>query len=215
MRRGYSREAYLQLIDDVRATIPEVAISSDFITGFCDETEEEHQDTLTLMEQVAYDQAYMFAYSMRGKTHAHRSMEDNIPEEVKQRRLQEIINVFRTKVQERNEATEVGRLRLVLLEGESKKSKEANPTWGGRTDQNKRIIFPKEHYWSSPFDGAVPVEVQKGDYAVVEVTEVRGHTLRGNLLWRSSIEEFSNVTLDDELRLKNQLTKPSLSDLTA
>lgn len=142
MRRGYTREAYLTLLDDVRATIPDVAISSDFISGFCGETEEEHRDTLDLMGRVAYDQAYMFAYSMRGKTHAHRSMTDDVPIDVKMRRLNEVIKLFRTKVQERNDATEVGRIRLVLVEGESKRSRLGHRGMSGRTDQNKRIIFP-------------------------------------------------------------------------
>jgi tRNA A37 methylthiotransferase MiaB len=89
----------LELIDDVRATIPDVAISSDFIAGFCGETEDEHRDTISLMEQIQFDQAYMFAYSMRGKTHAHRKLQDDVPEEVKQKRLQEVINTFRSQVQ--------------------------------------------------------------------------------------------------------------------
>ena len=200
MRRGYSREAYMQLIEDVRSKIPGVAISSDFIAGFCGETEEEHQDTLTLMETIEYDQAFMFAYSMRGKTHAHRTMEDDVPEDIKLRRLQEIINVYRTKVQERNERTEIGRLRLVLLEGESKKSTPENARWSGRTDQNKRVIFPREFCLASKED-KVRVDLQAGDYGVVEITEAKGHTLRGKLLWRTTLQEFSEVTPEDEVRL--------------
>jgi len=192
MRRGYSREAYLQLIDDVRSTIADVAISSDFITGFCGETEEEHADTVSLMETIGFDQAYMFAYSMRGKTHAHRKMEDNVQAEVKQRRLQEIIHVFRTGVQERNAHAEVGRLRLVLLEGESKRSTPENPAWSGRTDQNKRVIFPNVPCSNtSAAGGGVDVHLQRGDYGVVEITEARGHTLRGRLLWRTTLQDFS------------------------
>jgi MiaB/RimO family radical SAM methylthiotransferase len=205
MRRGYSREAYLQLIDDVRTTIPDVAISSDFIAGFCGETEEEHADTLSLMETIAYDQAYMFAYSMRGKTHAHRSMVDDVDADVKKRRLQEVINVFRTGVQKRNEQVEIGRLRLVLLEGESKRSTPENPALSGRTDQNKRIIFPDEPCFDragGAADGGVDVRLQRGDYGVMEVTEAKGHTLRGRLLWRTTLQEFSQLTPEDEIRLK-------------
>lgn len=89
MRRGSTREAYLELVDTVRSIISnDVAISSDFIAGFCGETEAEQEDTLSLLENVSYDQAYLFAYSMRGKTHAHRTMTDDVPLEVKQRRLQ-------------------------------------------------------------------------------------------------------------------------------
>ena len=202
MRRGYSREAYLQLIEDVRSTIPGVAISSDFIAGFCGETEEEHQDTLSLMSMIEYDHAFMFAYSMRGKTHAHRSMVDDVPEAVKLRRLQEIIEVFRNKVQERNERTELGRLRLVLLEGESKKSTPDNVRWSGRTDQNKRVVVRNEPCLASMND-SIHVDLQAGDYAVVEINEVRGHTLRGKLLWRTTLQEFSQLTPDDEARLSS------------
>ncbi|CAO2142207.1 unnamed protein product [Urochloa humidicola] len=95
MRRGYTREAYLELVHKIRSVIPDVALSSDFITGFCGETEDEHADTLTLVRAVGYDMAYMLAYSMREKTHAHRNYEDDVPEDVKQRRLTELINTFR------------------------------------------------------------------------------------------------------------------------
>lgn len=200
MRRGYSRDAYLQLIEDVRSTIPDVAISSDFITGFCGETEEEHQDTLSLMETIEYDQAFMFAYSMRGKTHAHRSMDDDVPEDIKSRRLQEVINVFRTKVQLRNDRTEVGRLRLVLVEGESKKSTLENPRWSGRSDQNKRVVFSKEPCFES-VNNDVRVDLHPGDYAVVAINEARGHTLRGRALWRTTLQEFSQLMPGDEVAL--------------
>jgi MiaB/RimO family radical SAM methylthiotransferase len=195
MRRGYSREAYLQLIEDVRSTIPDVAISSDFIVGFCGETEEEHQDTLTLMGIVEYDQAYMFAYSMREKTHAHRTLLDDVPSDVKGRRLQEIIDVFRTKVHQRNERLEVGRFRLVLVEGESKKSSLDNVMWSGRTDQNKRVLFPRYPCFSSVYD-PVSVEIQKGDYVVVQITEAKGHTLRGRALCRTNLSEYNTVKIE-------------------
>lgn len=142
MKRGYSREAYLELIDNVRTAIPDVALSSDFITGFCDETQDEHADTVSLMELVKFDQAFMFAYSMRDKTHAARAYQDKVPADVKQRRLTEIIDVFRQAVHRKNANEEVGRLRLVLVEGESKRSKADARSWSGRTDQNKRILFP-------------------------------------------------------------------------
>lgn len=211
MRRGYTREAYLELIDDVKRTIPDVAISSDFISGFCCETEEEHQQTLSLMEQVKFDQAFMFAYSMRGKTHAHRTMEDDVSNEVKNRRLNEVINVFRRNVQERNDDTEVGKLRLVLVEGEAKRSTPDDKTWSGRTDQNKRCVFSDSNeFWSEDevrklvsrapvsVENAsdilkTPVELSRGDYAVVQITEARGHTLKGQALWHSSIVGFDEL----------------------
>eukprot|EP00980_Cylindrotheca_fusiformis_P017264 scaffold5342_cov104-Cylindrotheca_fusiformis.AAC.6 len=218
MKRGYSREAYLELLESVHRIIPDVALSSDFIAGFCDETEEEHADTVSLLEHVEYEQAFLFAYSMRNKTHAHRTMDDNVPAEVKQRRLQELIDMFRTKVQEKNERVEMGRLRLVLVEGEAKR--QAFPgagTWHGRTDQNKRILFEvpstsagsveavdEDYAWSlfkqkltsnsiSDMPPASRSTIRPGDYAVVEVTEIKGHSLRGRLLWKSTLAGFSKI----------------------
>jgi len=216
----------MELIDDVRSTIPDVAITSDFITGFCGETEEEHEDTLSLMDHVKYDQAFMFAYSMRGKTHANRTMTDDVPDEVKSRRLQEVISMFRTNIQIRNDELEVGKLRLLLVEGESRRSKEGARTWGGRTDQNKRVVFPisgeTPECWSEEsvrpilnalnrtypsntmirsdllhdFARSPKVEIQAGDYALVQVDDARGHTLRGKLMWRASMQGFHEMGLD-------------------
>merc|ERR1711990_1047256 len=95
MRRNHSRESYLQLVDRIRAIIPGVALSSDFIVGFCGETEEQFRNTLSLMEAVRCDMAFMFAYSMRERTHAHRRMQDDVPENVKLERLQEMIALFK------------------------------------------------------------------------------------------------------------------------
>ena len=95
MRRNHSREAYLDLIDHIRAKIPGVALSSDFMCGFCDETESEFADTLSLIQQVRYDLAFLFAYSMREKTHAYRRMQDNVPEDVKKERLVKMIELFK------------------------------------------------------------------------------------------------------------------------
>lgn len=142
MRRGYSREAYLELVERMRSIIPNVTISADIIAGFCGETEEEHQDTLTLMDIVKYDQAFMFAYSLREKTHAARTMTDDVPEEIKQRRLREIIDRFHTHIIAKNRVEEYGKLHLVLVEGHSTKSTDENPYFTGRTDGNKRVIFP-------------------------------------------------------------------------
>ncbi|VEU38282.1 unnamed protein product [Pseudo-nitzschia multistriata] len=227
MKRGYTREAYIELIDAVRTVIPDVAISSDFIAGFCDETEEEHADTLSLLQYVEYEQAFLFAYSMRDKTHASRAMEDNVAADIKQRRLQELIDVFREKVHAKNERVEVGRLRLVLVEGPTKKQRadlpEGTATWHGRTDQNKRILFDvetnaeiaqtnatvwKEHhalemlhqhqqqqqYFNLPLEQLATTrrtDLTPGDYAVVSVTEAKGHTLRGRMLWKTTLSDFA------------------------
>jgi MiaB/RimO family radical SAM methylthiotransferase len=141
MRRGYSREAYLELVHRAREKIPGVTISTDMISGFCGETEEEHQDTLSLMEEVKYDQAFLFAYSMRDKTHANRNLEDDVPEEVKLRRLQEVIDVYRRNLLDIT-THELHAQHLVLVEGYSTRSTDAFPTLTGRTCGNRRVVFP-------------------------------------------------------------------------
>ena len=141
MRRGYTREVYLELVERAREIIPGVTISTDMITGFCGETEEEHADTLSLMEHCAFDQAFMFAYSLRDKTHASHNLIDDVPLEVKNRRLQEVIDVYRRKLKEKNSLVETFQKRLVLVEGAANRSTLENPMWTGRTDGNKRVVF--------------------------------------------------------------------------
>lgn len=118
MRRGYTREAYLNLVKRIHHILPEVALSSDFIVGFCGETDEEFADTVTLMEQVKYNMAYTFAYSMREKTTAHRRLNDDVPREVKLQRLQTLAAIYRIGAAERN-AESVGKQQLILVEGVS------------------------------------------------------------------------------------------------
>ncbi|KAJ2898446.1 hypothetical protein GGI21_000569 [Coemansia aciculifera] len=120
MRRGYSREAYLDLVRHIRSVIPDVTFSTDIIAGFCGETEAEHQDTVSVMQQVGFDLAFMFAYSMREKTHAHRKYNDDVPTDVKSRRLQEIIATFHAEAKVRNQRF-VGTQGLVLYEGLTKR----------------------------------------------------------------------------------------------
>lgn len=139
MNRQHTREEYLELIDNIREIVPDCALSHDMIAGFCDETEEEHQDTLSLMEYVKYDFGYMFAYSTRPGTLAHRKMEDNVPTPIKKRRLTEIINLQQTHAAERMQAY-VGKTHRVLIEGDSKKSAD---DWCGRNSQNAMVVFPK------------------------------------------------------------------------
>lgn len=139
MNRQHTREEYIELIDAIREIIPECAISHDMITGFCEETEEEHQDTLSLMDYVKYDYGYMFAYSDRPGTPAHKRMEDNIPMDIKKRRLSEIIAKQQQHSLERMQEY-VGNIHEVLIEGNSKKSDEE---WYGRNSQNAVMVFPK------------------------------------------------------------------------
>ena len=150
MARGYSREAYLALIDRVKEIIPGCAITTDIIAGFCHETEEEHADTVSLMTRVGYEQAFMFAYSEREGTSAARNLEDDVPEDVKQRRLQEIIDAFRAAAA-KNQEKEVGRVHLCTVEGTSKKNPEELT---GKTDTSKWVVFADD-----------PVGIYGGDEA--------------------------------------------------
>uniref|UniRef100_A0A3Q4FZM6 Mitochondrial tRNA methylthiotransferase CDK5RAP1 n=1 Tax=Neolamprologus brichardi TaxID=32507 RepID=A0A3Q4FZM6_NEOBR len=118
MRRGYTREAYLDLVRNIKQIIPDVSLSSDFISGFCGETEDDHQQTLSLIREVGYNVGFLFAYSMRKKTHAFHRLQDDVPVEVKQRRLEECITVFREEA-ERVNAALIGSTQLVLVEGVS------------------------------------------------------------------------------------------------
>eukprot|EP00941_MAST-03F_sp_MAST-3F-sp1_P005163 g5163.t1 len=181
MRRGYSRDAYLTLIENARSIIPNVTFSSDFITGFCGETEEEHQDTLSLMEEVGFEQAYMFAYSERDRTHAAHKLEDNVPEETKQRRLREIIEVFNRRSLEKSQE-EISNIHCVLVEGESKRSGRDGlaKQWTGRTDTNKRVVFMDVE----------EMNVKKGDYVAVQVDSANAKTLYCSPLHKTTLRDF-------------------------
>lgn len=165
MNRGYSREWYLERIDAIKRIIPNCAISTDIIAGFCDEDEQSHQDTISLMELVEYDFAYMFKYSERPKTLAERKFEDNVPEEVKNRRLTEIINLQQEHSLKSNKKA-VGKIFKVLIEGPSKRSEEH---WCGRNSQNAMVVFPKEG------------KHKAGEYVNVKVTDCTAATLIGEL----------------------------------
>lgn len=142
MNRGYSREWYKERILAIRNIIPDCGISTDIISGFCSETEEEHADTLSLMEWVKYDFAYMFKYSERPKTLAERKYPDDVPEDVKTRRLQEIIALQNKMSLECNQK-DIGKSFEVLIEGNSKRSEDYV---AGRTTQNKVVVFPKGNF---------------------------------------------------------------------
>lgn len=165
MNRGYSREWYLERISAIRRIMPDAAISSDIIAGFCSEMEAQHQDTLSLMEAVQYDFAYMFSYSERPKTLAERKYEDDIPEDVKGRRLQEIVTLQRRHSEARTKEG-VGKTHRVLVEGLSKKSAEM---MSGRNSQNMVVVFPKG-------------TIKKGEYVNVLATGCTGATLIGEVV---------------------------------
>lgn len=163
MNRTYDREWYMERVSAIKRIIgDDCGISTDMIAGFCSETEEEHQDTLSLMEWVRYDYAYMFAYSERPGTPAAKKLVDDIPEEVKKRRLSEIIDLQNKHCLERNKRM-IGSTQRVLVEGFSKRS---NDFLSGRADNNAVVIFPKENF-------------QKGDYVNVRIYDCTAATLFG------------------------------------
>ena len=165
MNRQHTREQYIELVENINKIIPDCGLSQDMIAGFCGETEEDHQETLSLMEHVKYDFGFMFAYSERPGTLAAKKLEDDIPLLIKKRRLAEIIALqqehshYRTK-------QHLGKIEEVLIEGTSKKS-EAH--WKGRNTQNTVIVFPKENY-------------KMGDFVMVKVEDCTSATLIGKAI---------------------------------
>lgn len=162
MRRTYTRDEYLGLIERARSISPGISFSTDIIAGFCGETEAEHRDTLSLMEQVRYDHAYMFMYSERPDTYAARKYEDDVPVEVKKQRLQEIITL-QMKISREENQKEIGRVHTVLIEGPSKRS---DAQFCGRADNNKMVVFDRETF-------------EKGQYVQVKITDATSATLLG------------------------------------
>lgn len=167
MNRTYTKEWYMKKIDRIRQILPDCAISSDVITGFCTETEEDHQDTIAIMNYARYDLAYMYAYSERPGTLAARRYQDDVPEDVKKRRLAEIVAIHRGHSLE-SMRKEVGKTLKVLVEGTSKKSDDQ---LFGRTDQNKVAVFDRG-------------DLQKGDYVMVKIEDCTAGTLIGNVVGR-------------------------------
>lgn len=166
MNRTYTREWYIDRIDAIRRILGEdCGISHDMIAGFCTETEEEHRDSMSLMEYARFDFGYMFTYSERPGTLAAKKFADDIPEDVKKRRLAEIIEVQRRLSLERNQRL-LGSVQKVLIEGPSKKSDE---DFSGRSDQNKMVVFPRENH-------------KKGQYVDVLITDCNAATLLGRVL---------------------------------
>ncbi|XP_067947784.1 mitochondrial tRNA methylthiotransferase CDK5RAP1-like isoform X2 [Watersipora subatra] len=186
MRRGYTREAYLQLVHHVKKRIPDVKLSSDFISGFCGETEEDHHATLTLLDLVRYHRVFHFPYSLREKTHAHRALKDDVPQEVKLRRHEEVRAKCRGIFSELN-AADVGQTQLVLIESESKRSSD---DWAARNDGNTKVIFPKGSVPTS-YAGANLKTPSIGDYVAVRITSSTSATLRGKPMFTSGIKDFA------------------------
>ena len=160
MNRVYSRDYYLERVRAIKRIIPDCSLSTDIIVGFCGETEENHQDTLSIMEEVGYSSAYMFKYSVREGTKAANSFEDDVPEEVKARRFDEVL-ALQQRLSTESNMKDVGKTFEVLVEGVSKRS---DKQLFGRNSQNKVVVFPKENH-------------QIGDYVQVTVTRCTSATL--------------------------------------
>jgi len=167
MNRTYSREWYLAKVDRIRELLPDCGITSDMIAGFCTETEEDHQDTLSLMDYCGFDMSYMYFYSERPGTLAARRFKDDIPLEVKKRRLQEIVDK-QGELSTRNNHRDIGKTFKVLIEADSKRDSN---DWTGRTSQNKITVFPKSSSLQKP-----------GDYVWVNITDCTRATLLGKIV---------------------------------
>jgi len=165
MNREYSREWYLERVEAIRRIIPDCALSTDMIAGFCTETEEDHQDSLSLMDLVGFDFAYMFKYSERPGTKAARKLADDVPEDVKSHRLSEMI-ALQNKLSSRSKKHDVGKSFEVLIEGSSKRSEDF---LSGRSSQNKVVVFPGEGQ-------------SRGEYVNVMVERCTSATLIGKII---------------------------------
>jgi tRNA-2-methylthio-N6-dimethylallyladenosine synthase len=175
MNRQHTREEYMQLIDDIKQLLPDCGISQDMIAGFPNETEQDHKDTLSLMEYVTYDFGFMFMYSERPGTPAAKKMEDTIPEGVKKRRLQEIVDMQQKHSRIRNDQ-QLGKTVEVLIEKTSKRSEQK---WSGRAPQNTVVVFPKEHY-------------KIGDFVSVKIDTCTSATLIGTAVGYGSTQKKHN-----------------------
>jgi tRNA-2-methylthio-N6-dimethylallyladenosine synthase len=162
MNREYSREWYLERVNAIRTIIPECALSTDMITGFCTETEDDHKESLSLMEQVGFDFAYMFKYSERPGTKAARKYIDDVPESIKSDRLSEMISM-QNRLSAISKKHDIGKNFKVLIEGASKRSEEF---LSGRTSQNKVVVFPGGNHL-------------KGEYVNVIIERCTSATLIG------------------------------------
>lgn len=171
MNRTYDREWYMNRVSRIYEIMPDCAISSDVIAGFCTETEEEHRETLSMIEWANYSMSYMFYYSERPGTLAARKYKDDVPEEIKKKRLEEIIRL-QTQVSYRHNQSDIGKTFKVLIEGDSKKSDE---DFKGRNSQNKMIVFPKT-------EGYGP-----GDYVHVRVDDASSATLMGKIVSHDAV----------------------------
>nr|XP_022291536.1 CDK5 regulatory subunit-associated protein 1-like [Crassostrea virginica] len=187
MRRGHTREAYLDLVHNIREIIPDVALTSDFIVGFCGETEKDHKDTLSLIDFVKYHFVYQFSYSMRQKTHAYHHLKDSVPEMIKLRRLQEVNDCARQGMLGVNQSL-IGQEQLILIEGVSKRS--SSDIWG-RNDGGTKVIIPSGPLPSSDGEPSLR-DVSVGDYVAVKILSANSQTLFGEPMFHSSLVDYAS-----------------------
>jgi len=207
MHRGYSRDAYLNLVRNAREIIGKdsprgisLGLSTDIISGFCGENEQEHQDNLSLITQVGFDQCFTYSYSKREQTYAGLFYADDVSEDVKARRLTEVIDSFQKSAFQRHSELEIGRMHVVLVEGRGKKG---NNVLTGRTDSNKRVVFDDvkvldgfasleeamcEQRGTSSNRGR-HVEIKEGMYVIVKITAAHGHTLSGVAIAATTLQQ--------------------------
>lgn len=188
MQRGYTREAYLDLVERMRLALgKDLALTSDFIAGFCGETEEAHRDTLKLIEQVRYNYVYVFQYSMREKTRAFHRLVDDVEHHTKIRRLEEIRDLSRSHSDEINKKL-IGTEQLILIECESRRSVDH---WRGRADNNVKVIIPKRNVPIGK--GTDKINIKPGDYVVSQVLDANSQTLKGEAKYITSMLEYYSV----------------------
>ncbi|OQV19367.1 CDK5 regulatory subunit-associated protein 1 [Hypsibius exemplaris] len=193
MRRGYTREAYLDLVHQIRSIIPDVAFTSDFIAGFCGETEDDHKETLQLLREVKYGVIFAFPYSMRENTSAQKRLADDVPQEVKNRRFQELTATFRELALTINKGR-IGTRQLVLVEGDSKRSAEFMQ---GRADCGTKVIFPKVSPANQTEERRSP---KPGEYWEVEIHDASSQVLHGTVVRLSSVRQFTAMPAHSALR---------------
>ena len=190
MRRGYDKEAYLSLVEHIRSVMPNIAFSSDFIAGFCTETEDDHRDTLDVINRVRYNFIYSFPYSMREKTKAYYHLCDDIPSDIKSCRHQEIHQLFRHHAHLINQSY-IGQIQLCLVEGSSKRSPDSQ--LAGRNDYNTKVIFSKQ----LPNNDEI---LQPGDYVEVRIDSATSQSLRGTPLRRTTLKEFETFSNEEKVK---------------
>lgn len=191
MRRGYSREAYIQLVEQIRSVMPQIAFTSDFIAGFCGETDLEHADTISLMKLVNYTYCFMYQYSMREKTRAYHRLADDVPPQVKSSRYLEMLDTFQQSATRLNKA-KVGQTHLVLVDQLSKRS---DRDLSGRNDNNTLVNFeniplPYLDDVNLQLDHTRKSNPKIGDYVACKLLSATSQSFRAQPLYLCTLQSF-------------------------